>query len=241
MATLRERLADGVPLVAVSFGDDDAEGDAARVRDLGVDVAELRVDWYSSADPAHVVDRVRAFRGVPTLATVRSKTEGGYWPGDEAERLRLYEALLPEVDAVDVELSATEVLPGVVAAARALGRLVVVSHHDFVATPSPERLAEIVDGALAAGADLVKISTMAHGPDDVRTLSALLLRYNSSRMIVIGMGGEGAASRVFFPLLGSRITYSAIGGHPAPGQLPFAETVALLERFSPAFAARRAS
>ena len=44
MATLRERLAEEVPLVAVSFGDEDAGRDAARVRDQRVDVAELRVD-----------------------------------------------------------------------------------------------------------------------------------------------------------------------------------------------------
>ncbi|GAA0722653.1 type I 3-dehydroquinate dehydratase [Dactylosporangium roseum] len=239
MATLRERLADEVPLVAVSFGDDDAERDAARVGDLRVDVAELRVDWYSSVEPDHVLDRVRRFRGLPTLATIRSKAEGGSWPGGEAERLRLFEAVLPEVDAVDVELSSEEILPGVVAAARRHDRLVVVSYHDFTGTPPAGRLTEIVEGAADAGADLVKISTMAHGPGDLLALAELLTRHSSRRLIVIGMGAEGAASRVFFPLLGSRITYSAIGGRSAPGQLPFDETVRLLETFSPRFAERR--
>jgi 3-dehydroquinate dehydratase-1 len=114
-----------------------------------------------------------------------------------------------------------------------------VSHHDFSATPSAERLAGIAEDAKAAGADLVKVSTMAHGPDDVRVLAAFALRYHSLGLIVIGMGAEGAASRVFFPVLGSRITYSAMGGRPAPGQLPFDETVRLLAAFSPRFAEHR--
>ncbi|GAA2381755.1 type I 3-dehydroquinate dehydratase [Dactylosporangium salmoneum] len=241
MATLRERLAGGAPLVAVSFGDDDAEGEAARARALGVDLAELRIDWYRSYVPGDVCRAAAAFRaaGLPTLATIRSKAEGGYWPGDDAERLALFEAVIPEVDAVDVELSSAGILPGVVAAARAADRPVIVSYHDFEATPGEAALRATVEAAVAAGADVVKISTMARGPEDLRVLAGLLLRYDS--MIVIGMGAEGAGSRVFFPLLGSRITYSAIGGRPAPGQLPFAETVRLLETFSPGYAARRAA
>ncbi|HTJ37371.1 MAG TPA: type I 3-dehydroquinate dehydratase [Dactylosporangium sp.] len=241
MATLRERLAGDVPLVAVSFGDDDAAGDAARARDLGVDLAELRIDWHRSTEPGDVLRAVEPFRaaGLPTLATIRSKAEGGHWPGDDAARLRLFEAVLPHVDAVDVELSSAEILPGVIAAARAADRPVIVSYHDFDATPPEPALRATVEAALAAGADLVKISTMAHGARDLRVLAGLLVRYDS--MIVIGMGAEGAGSRVFFPLLGSRVTYSAIGGRPAPGQLPFADTVRLLSQFSPAYAASRAA
>lgn len=239
MATLRERLAEEVPLVAVSFGDEDAERDAASVRDLRVDVAELRVDWYAGTDAGHALRQVRPFAGSPVLATVRSKDEGGYWAGDEPERLRLYEALVPEVDAVDVELASTEIRDGVVAAARAHGTLVVLSHHDFTATPPAERLDALAEEGFTAGADLVKISTMAHGPDDMRRLTEFTLRHQHRGVIVIAMGAEGAASRVMLPILGSRITYSAIGGRPAPGQLPFDETVRLLERFSPRFARRR--
>ena len=241
MATLRERLTGGAPLVAVSFGDDDPAADAARARELGVDLAELRIDWYGSVEPDHVRRAVEAFRaaGVATLATIRSKAEGGYWPLDDAARRRLFEAVLPSVDAVDVELSSAEILPGVIAAARAADRPVIVSYHDFDATPPEPALQATVDAALAAGADLVKLSTMAHGPADLRALAALLLRHDN--LIAIGMGAQGAGTRVFFPLLGSRITYSALGGRPAPGQLPFAETVQLLTTFSPAYAAARAA
>ena len=241
MATLRERLAEGVPLVAVSFGDEDAGRDAAQARDLRVDVAELRVDWYASTDSEHALRQVRPFAGMPTLATIRSKDEGGYWAGDEPSRLRLYETLMPEVDAVDVELASTEIRAGVVAAARSHGAVAVLSHHDFTATPSAARLDELAEEGFAAGADLVKISTMAQGPDDLRTLTDFTLRHHHRGVIAIAMGPEGAASRIMLPVLGSRITYSSIGGRPAPGQLPFEETVRLLELFSPRFAHRRSA
>ncbi|WP_433614277.1 type I 3-dehydroquinate dehydratase [Dactylosporangium sp. CA-139114] len=238
--TLRERLSGGAPLVAVSFGDEDPAGDAARARDLGVDLAELRIDWNRSAEPADVLAAIEPFRaaGLRILATIRSRAEGGRWAHDEGARLRLFEAILPAVDAVDVELSAGGILPGVVAAARAAARPVVVSYHDFDKTPGEEVLAGTVEAAKAAGADVVKISTMAHGPEDLRRLAGLLVRYDS--LIVIGMGAEGSATRVLFPVLGSRVTYSADGDRPsAPGQLPFEETVRLLETFSPAYAAAR--
>jgi len=239
MATLRERLTDGAPLVAVSYGDDDAAGDAARAAERGVDLAELRIDWHGSVEPADVLAAIAPFAaaGVATLATIRSKAEGGHWPADDATRLRLFEAVVPVADAVDVELSSAEIRPAVIAAARSCDKPVIVSYHDFDATPPEPALRSTVESALAAGADLVKISTMAHGPADLRTLAALLVRHDN--LVVIGMGPQGAGSRVFFPLLGSRITYSAIGGRPAPGQLPFAETVRLLSTFSPAYAAAR--
>jgi 3-dehydroquinate dehydratase-1 len=235
--TLRERLSGGAPLVAVSFGDEDAAGQADRARAAGVDLAELRIDWHRSAEPADVLAAIAPFgaAGLPTLATIRSRAEGGHWAGDDAARLRLFEAVLPVVDAVDVELSSTAIRPGVVAAARAADRPVIMSYHDFEKTPDGSFLEATVEAALGAGADVVKISTMAHGAGDLRVLAALLLRY--PRMIVIGMGAEGAGSRVFFPLLGSRVTYSAMGGRPAPGQLPFEETRRLLTLFSPEYGA----
>ncbi|WP_432987117.1 type I 3-dehydroquinate dehydratase [Dactylosporangium sp. CA-233914] len=238
-AMLRARLTGAAPLVAVSFGDDDAAGHAARARAAGVDLAELRIDWHRDTAPAAVLRAIAPFRaaGLPTLATIRSKAEGGYWQGDEATRLRLFEAVLPGVDAVDVELSASGILPDVISAARAAGKPVIVSYHDFERTPDEAALRATVEAARYAGADVVKISTMVHRTADLKVLAGLLLRYEP--MIVIGMGPVGAGTRVFFPLLGSRVTYSAIGGRPAPGQLPFEETVRLLSQFSPEYAGER--
>jgi 3-dehydroquinate dehydratase-1 len=53
---------------------------------------------------------------------------------------------------------------------------------------------------------------------------------------VIAMGPIGAASRVFFPLLGSPVTYGHVGRCGAPGQLSIEELDTALRLYSPAFA-----
>ncbi|GAB3661846.1 type I 3-dehydroquinate dehydratase [Actinocorallia lasiicapitis] len=226
-------LAGAAPSVAVSFTEVNAAENAARARAEGVDVAELRIDQYGSAEPAYVLDAVREFAGLTTLATIRSAAEGGAWTGGELERAELFEAILPLVDGVDVELSATSIVDRVIASAHAVGRPVVVSFHDFTATPGTADLQKIVDEAVAKGADCVKVSAMAHSTQDVRRLAGLLLDNPSTDLIVIAMGAHGAVSRVFFPLIGSRLTYSFFGEPMAPGQLPYGEVAELLARFSP--------
>jgi 3-dehydroquinate dehydratase-1 len=175
----------------------------------------------------------RAYAAVPTLVTIRSAAEGGAWSGDERARAALFGAVVDLVDGVDVELSSTAILPGVIAAAHAAGRVVVVSHHDFDATPPVETLAEVAERAKAAGADYVKVAMMARDQRDVRTLADFTLRYAGLGLIAVAMGPYGAASRVFFPSLGSRLTFAHLGRASAPGQLPVAELLPLLRRFCP--------
>ncbi|HEY5595278.1 MAG TPA: type I 3-dehydroquinate dehydratase, partial [Nitrospiria bacterium] len=54
-------------------------------------------------------------------------------------------------------------------------------------------------------------------------------------IIVIAMGVEGALSRVFFPALGSLLTYAYLGQPTAPGQLGYKELFELLKKFYPKF------
>ena len=63
-----------------------------------------------------------------------------------------------------------------------------------------------------------------------------LLRAPGPPRIIIGMGAEGAATRVFFPLLDSLLTYSFAGSPTAPGQIALAEIYDALRAYSPAFA-----
>jgi 3-dehydroquinate dehydratase-1 len=205
-----------------------AELDALRAR--GLDVAELRIDLFAARDADAVRARLAECAATPTLATIRRAAEGGGWSAGEAERAKLFLALLDAVDAVDVELAAGEVLREVLPAARAAGRLVIVSHHDFEATPAPAALADLVARAAAAGADVVKIAATVRAPDDVRALARVLVEPGPIGRIVIGMGEAGLATRVLFPALGSLLTYAHAGRATEPGQLPLDELVALLRR-----------
>ncbi|MFD9306653.1 type I 3-dehydroquinate dehydratase [Streptomyces sp. NPDC060048] len=241
MNSMRTLLDSGIPLVAVSFDDDEAALRAEEAKAAGVDVAELRVDRFSRTGADHVLAQVEAFKALPVLATLRSTREGGEWAGTEEERLELFRALAPRVDAVDIELSSRDILSEVVAAAHRHDTVVIVSYHNFERTPSTEELQAVIDDAKEAGADVVKVSAMVTSENDVRRLASLLLRAgeDGTRLIVIAMGAIGALSRVFFPALGSRITYSFFGTSSAPGQLDFSETFGLLRTFYPDFNQRK--
>jgi 3-dehydroquinate dehydratase I len=216
--------------IAVPFDDTPSRADVQALRARGLDVAELRVDSFASRAPAHALAELAKYEGIPTLATIRSRAEGGAWAGGEAERAKLFLALLPHVGAIDVELAADAVLPELRAAAREAGRLWIASHHDFERTPEPGALADLVARAQQAGADVVKIAAVVRTPEDLRSLAAALLAPADIGRIVIGMGDAGLATRVLFPALGSLLTYAHAGRSTAPGQLPLDELVGLLRR-----------
>jgi 3-dehydroquinate dehydratase-1 len=230
MLTLGSLVLGPAAAVAVPFDDAPTRDDVQALRARGLDVAELRIDSFSSQTAAHALAVAATFDGVPTLATIRIRAEGGAWAGSEAARAKLFLALLPHVGAIDVELAAHELLPELRAAARAAGRLVIASHHDFERTPAPGALADVVARAQQAGADVVKIATTVRGPDDVRALAAALLAPADIGRIVVGMGVAGLATRVLFPALGSLLTYAHAGRANAPGQMALDELVELLRR-----------
>jgi 3-dehydroquinate dehydratase-1 len=240
MNKLRPLLDRAIPLVAVSFRDNDSERLAREAARAGVDVIELRIDRYADTDPEHVRNQARTFKELPVVATIRSPAEGGEWTGSESQRLALFDSIIDEVDAVDIELSATEINADVIAAANRHDKLVIVSHHDFERTPSLDRLETIADDARALGADIVKISTMANSKQDLRTLASLAIQQADLGVIVIAMGAIGTIGRILFPALGSCLTFSHMGEGSAPGQLDFFETFDLMRKFYPDFNEQKA-
>jgi 3-dehydroquinate dehydratase-1 len=236
--TLGPVLLDGTPRIAVPF--DDA-ADNRTVEDaaaLGVDIAEIRIDLFASAETGHVMAQVQRFARLPTLATIRHAAEGGSWRGTEEARLALFRAVIAHVDAVDVELRATTIVGDVVAQAQSTGKLAVVSHHDFERTPLLQELLGVVDRARGLGADIVKLACAVAGPGDVRTLARVLLERSDANLVVIGMGEAGLATRVLFPALGSLFTFAHLGRATAPGQMPLKELADLLRRCYPPAATR---
>lgn len=237
--SIRDLFEADAPCVAVSFADDATDDEIAAATAAGMDVAEIRIDLFASQQIDHVVDRVRRFGGVPTIATIRSAAEGGAWDGDDATRLALFEAVVPLVGAVDVEASPTAICAPVIATAHTHGRLAIVSFHDFERTPPEVQLNEVISQARDSGADVVKVATMAHDPGDLRALARVLAHDHGVGLAVIAMGEAGAASRLLFPFLGSRLTFASAGRSTAPGQLPLAQMAATFASLSTVYAARR--
>jgi 3-dehydroquinate dehydratase-1 len=229
----------GTPRIAVPF-DDRSSADTIRdARQRGLDIAEIRIDRFGRRDREHVLERVRLFAGMPTIATIRRGEEGGDWRGSEADRLALLEAVIPEVSAIDIELGSRTIVDEAVRAARALGKLSILSFHDFKETPEPGVLDEVVERAKSRGADIVKVATLASSRRDLGVLAGLTIRHAEKNVIVLGMGSEGVVTRLLFPALGSLITFASLETETAPGQLPFDLTLRLMRIIYPSFDAAR--
>jgi 3-dehydroquinate dehydratase I len=190
---------------------------------LAGDIVEMRLD--KTGRPPNWLERCKAIeaRGKPVLLTIRLRSEGGEWPVDDENRLNLFADGLRALSAVDVELSSV-ICGTVTKQAEQLGKVCLVSHHDFEKTPPLAELESIVEKAQQNGA-VAKVATMIRGEADIETLRALLSRKRKRPLCVIGMGETWKETRVLFPKLGSCLTYGYLDKPTAPGQVSAAELV----------------
>lgn len=198
------------------------------------DAVELRADLSDDPRPDALVAALRRLRaaGRPIVLTVRAAAEGGRALPDD-RRAALYAAGMPHVDAVDVEIASRDLAADVVPRARAAGRLVILSAHDFQATPAPVALLGLAERARALGADLPKLATHAGAVEDLRTLLDVTLAARDDGVVTLGMGPFGPLSRILLPAAGSVLTYGAAGRPTAPGQLAAGELADWLARLLP--------
>lgn len=189
---------------------------ARRIGAGTLDWLELRVDHFA-ADPAPLLKAAAALSW-PLIVTARHPAEGGKHALSIARRRELYAQFLPHAAALDVELRSLRALAGVVQEARARGVLLIVSCHDFRATPSVARLRELTRRAVAAGADVVKIAARADTCGDLQRLLGLLATKSSRPLSVMAMGRFGKVSRLLFAQAGSVLNYAYLGTANASGQ-----------------------
>lgn len=219
------------PLVVAAGG----EGDLDRLAGAaGADVVELRADLFADPRPETIAEALRRLRagGRPVLLTVRAGAEGGRpWPDDR--RAALYAAGLPHADAIDLEIASRALAADVVPRARAAGRLVVLSAHDFEGTPPPDALLALVERARSLDADVPKLATRADTAEALRILLDVTIAARQGGVVTLGMGAFGPLSRVVLPAAGSLLTYGSAGEPTAPGQLPVAALRDCLARLLP--------
>ena len=206
---------------------------AAGVVESLADVIEIRLDGLAHPDVAPFMAALKT----PLLFTNRPEWEGGFWSGDEEDRINLLlEAIHAGAQYVDLELmSDISLKKKVLDAAAKKKTQVVLSWHSFKTTPSSQGLQDILQQQFRSGAQAGKIVTMAHNFSDV--LRVLELQVQAKEigfpLVAFCMGRAGMISRLATLEMGGFMTYAApdSGSETAPGQLTVSAIRSMLKNF----------
>ena len=238
--TLRGKPISGgaVPLICtplVGRTRDAVRAEVAAIVPKRPDVLEWRVDFFQDiGDAPTVIDTAREIRraagDIPVLFTRRSSREGGEKIAiSEAQVVDLYREVCAArcVDLVDYELAnAAEDLKSVRAVSREYDIALVMSYHNFQATPAADEIVAKFVAAEKLGADVAKVAVMPKSVDDVLTLLDATLRGSrtvSVPLITMSMGAYGSLSRMVGAVFGSSLTFAVGQAASAPGQVAIEE------------------
>jgi len=204
-----------------------------KAKEKGADLVELRLDYIGDLDDGKIGDLVDGV-DIPKIATIRSKEEGGYWDGDEKDRINFLSTCLSfGAEYVDVEES-TDIgwRYEISKACKDNGAQMIISHHNFQKTPPKQELVDICKNEFAAGANIAKVATHARNMDDVCSIMGTIedLKREGKDVIAIAMGKTGTITRIAGPLFGSYLTYASLGKgkESADGQLTVDEMKTIL-------------
>ena len=220
-------LGEGIPKICaplVESGFDSLIREAGRFTTLPVDVAEWRADWYTGILDPGTLDMVmpvlaRTLGRIPLLFTYRTLLEQAICSGS--------------ADLVDIELfSDDHTVRDLIKLAHANNVGVILSNHDFTATPDEKELLKRLERMDFLGADIAKIAVMPQSAGDVLTLLSATEKASrtlSCQVISMSMKGTGLISRLSGEVFGSCLTFGAAGGASAPGQIDVGELRGILE------------
>ena len=193
----------------------------------GIDLLEVRLDALPQASlPVHWPR--------PVIATARHPSEGGAGTLSQSNRHALLESALPWASALDIELRSARALAPVIAQAHQHGRSLILSHHDFKATPTLLMLKKLASQAAAHGADLFKVATLLRDRHDLQRLIDLQLSRTEIPVIAMGMGDAGRFSRIVLAGFGTPLCYGWLGSPQVSGQWPAQKLRGILDEVLPA-------
>lgn len=207
------------PLICVTVAADKTQYTVNQLSSLEglADFAEVRLDYASGKIE---LDRIRAATEIPLIATNRMKAQGGFWKGNEDDRINL---LLSAIDAGmeygDIEISVTD-LPKIVEEVHSRGSKLITSYHSFKGPLSREEMKRVLDVSKANKADICKVISFARAYSD--NVACLEFLQRNPGNICFALGAAGVPSRVLSPLMGGAFTYASAGegDEVAPGQIP---------------------
>lgn len=224
-----------LPLVAPTLKE--ARRELAALCALEADFVEWRRDYLRSNDPGYEASLLAKLpsAGPGLIYTFRAEAEGGARAAKDSGRLAAIQRAVAtgRVSYVDVELGSEAVFRAEVGRCLAgTGTDLILSNHDFGATPSVERILETLAAMEDAGADVLKVAYQPQSAEDVKALAQagnIYGRGSDKPLILIAMGSLGQSSRIFPELFGGSLTFAQGLAGSAPGQPTLAEISAFRE------------
>jgi 3-dehydroquinate dehydratase I len=210
------------PRICVSIGPEDAksiEKEADRAFQLGADYVEIRFDFLNPDLLPAALNAARAIRD-RTVFTLRAKSEGGMFSGNEENRLHwLYKLVELEPMLIDVELDTLKKNDDLADFLEKKKSPLLVSWHDFEKTPPSDYIADVLSD-MRTYSNYVKIVTTAHNIEDSLRLLELYETAIGLSPIFFAMGDAGVISRLLCNIIGNApFTYASLEKNIAPGQL----------------------
>lgn len=196
----------------------------------GASIIEVRLDYLHEIPQ---FEEIRDMTTLPLIATNRSFNEGGFKTINEEVRIQsLISAASVGFDYIDLEWRTPQLQQICVKLKSFSNTQIILSHHDFHASPTLKQLVNIHQKQVKAGADVCKIIFTANTiADNLLCLDFVQQIAKSQRTISFCMGSQGLMSRLFSPLFGGFLTYAAIkrGKEAAAGQITIAEMIQFYE------------
>ena len=179
---------------------------------------ELRLDYLGSSKEREVFFSWLGRKRPPAMliATCRRQEGGGQFRGSGEEQIEiLAQAVRCGCDWCDVEIETVKHYAQSEIRSRLSPARVMVSHHDFRATP--RSLTGIVHRLERAGGQAIKIAAQCSSVSESVRICELAGKHRD--VVAIPMGEFGLAGRVLSLRMGSALAYAAVEQATAPGQL----------------------
>jgi len=186
------------------------------------DYAEVRFDFLKMEQIPEALEIVKKDLN-KIVCTLRPKTEGGKFPGNEKERIAILK-LIAEYNPflLDVEFNTLKRNSSLVKYLKSTKTKLLVSWHDFKKTPSTIELKKKMNQMCKFSSN-VKIVSTAKSTNDSNRMLELYSKKGKNNLISFAMGDLGKISRILCLYLGSPYTYVSLGKAVAPGQFSIDE------------------
>ena len=181
------------------------------------DYVEIRLDFLKSEEVPKTLEIIKKDLN-KVVCTLRPKTEGGKFTGNEKERISIIK-LIAEYNPflLDIEFNTLNKNKELFKYLKSTKTKLLVSWHDFKKTPNSTVLKNQIK-QMSKFSNNVKIVSTAKSTDDSTRMLELYKNKGKNNLISFAMGDFGRISRILCLYLGSPYTYVSLGKAIAPGQ-----------------------